>query len=174
VASQLVIALAGRIDSGKSSVADVLSGCLEIPVLSFGDYVRSQTREGAQREELQEVGGRLVETLGPQGLLSAVREAKGLGGGDSAIWEGVRHLSVLNSLRADYSPTAVSLFFLSPPEAERLARAKEEAGSPDRLATWERHSTENLDALRPEADLEVEKPTPTEAANHIIDFIRSQ
>ena len=163
-----VIAIAGRIDSGKSSVAAILAAKIEVPVLSFGAYVRSTFPPNASREQLQEGGSQLLERLGPDGLITAVLNASGLGTGDSAIWEGLRHRSVLDSLRALYAPIQVQLFFLSPPEGDRLARAQHEAGGAKRLRRWESHETESVAALVTEADLNVSAPTPDAAAAEIL------
>jgi len=166
-----VLAIAGRIDSGKSSVAAILSERLDLPVLSFGHYVRSTCAADAPREQLQQAGSHLLATLGPDGLLDAVLAYHGVAIGQPAIWEGVRHRSVLIALRSLYRPLAVELVLLRPSESDRLARAAEDAGSVDRLATWESHPTENLAGLGPEVSLEVTAADPALAAAEILAWL---
>jgi hypothetical protein len=162
------LALAGRIESGKSSVASLLSERLGLPVFSFGAYIRSISPPDARREDLQAAGARLLEEVGPDGLVAAVLEFGGLDSATPAIWEGVRHLSVFEALRARYAPIAVDLFYLSPPEGPRLARARQSAGTSRRRAVWEAHQTEETDALAASARMKITANTPQAAAAEIL------
>lgn len=170
----MVIALAGRIDSGKSSVAAALAVDFDLPVLSFGAYVRSLAPPDPSREELQERGARLLDEIGAEGFVAALLDAHELRGADSVIWEGVRHHSVLEALRRLYAPTPVRFFFLSPPEDQRVARASADAGNAKRLANWEAHSTEQVRGLRSEAELEVSAASTEEAATAIAERMRNR
>jgi chloramphenicol 3-O-phosphotransferase len=159
-----VIALAGRIDSGKSSVAAAIADDSGLPVLSFGAYVKNLASPDPSREELQELGARLLDELGAEGFVAALLAAHDLSSADSVIWEGVRHHAVLEALRRLYAPTPVRFFFLSPPEDQRIARASADAGNPKRLANWEAHSTEQVGGLRGEAELVISAASTEEAA----------
>jgi hypothetical protein len=167
------IAISGRIDSGKSAVADLLSASLALPVLSFGAYVRSKSEPNASREQLQDLGAKLLDSLGPSGLVDAVLEFNDLDSSQPAIWEGVRHRTVFAALRRAYLPGGICLIYLHPPEGERLARAREEAGDDVRLASWESHATEQIDDLAQEADLHVAASTPAAAASEILTRLSS-
>jgi hypothetical protein len=162
------IAISGRIGSGKSSVADLLSASLALPVLSFGTYVRSKSEPNASREQLQDLGAKLLDSLGPSGLVDAVLEFNGLDPSQPAIWEGLRHGTVFAALRRAYLPGGICLIYLHPPEGERLARAREDAGGDARLASWESHAIEQIDDLAQEANLQVAASTPAAAASEIL------
>jgi adenylate kinase family enzyme len=162
------IAIAGRIESGKSSVSSLLSARLGMPVLSFGDFIRTTCPPGAPREELQAAGAQLLDEIGPSGLVGAVLESRGLDTTTPVIWEGVRHLNVLEALRGRYAPDPVELFFLSPPEARRLARAEQTAGSRGRRNDWEAHETEATDALAEAARMTITASTAEGAVAEIL------
>jgi adenylate kinase family enzyme len=162
------IAISGRIDSGKSSVADILSESLALPVLSFGAYIRSKSEPHASREQLQDLGAKLLDSLGPSGLVEAVLEFNCLDSSQPAIWEGLRHRTVFAALRRAYLPVGICLIYLHPPEEERLARARDNAGDDARLSSWESHATEQIDDLAQEANLRVVASTPAAAASEIL------
>ena len=67
-----VIAIAGGIGSGKSTIARALADYFKCPIASFGDYVRGvaelRGRE-ANRRELQEIGEQLLP-IGKLGQLA--------------------------------------------------------------------------------------------------------
>jgi len=165
----VVIALAGPISSGKSSVAALIGEEISAPVVSFGSLIRGSQPEGATRERLQDAGTQMLNRLGPAGLLDAALQACGTSTTDiPVVWEGVRHRSVLEALVDLYVPNRVALFMLASPEQERRRRAIAEAGSERRLARWEKHETESLAELAPLAELAVSAASAQAAADQIL------
>ena len=170
-----VVALAGPISSGKSSVAGLLGARYGAAIFSFGQFVRKAQPPEAPREHLQLAGAALLERLGPEGFVRAVCEDSTFSASAvPAIWEGVRHPEILEPLTALYSPVPLFLFFLAPPESERRGRALEEAGSDEMLTCWEADPTEATAGLRARADLVVEADTPEAAADKIVSYLESK
>jgi len=117
----------------------------------------------------------LLEARGARALCRNVLTEAGLGFADTpAIWDGVRHLEVLEALRKEYAPTDVYLVFLAPPDPERRQRMVEVTGSAERLEAWEHDETEShLGELRHRADLVVDAASLRDAEELVIGFLRS-
>jgi adenylate kinase family enzyme len=167
---KLVVALAGPPSSGKSSVAASIGAEWQAPVLGFGDYVRQEASSRGltnERGALQDLGQELLEKQGAEEFCRSVLAAQGRAAAElPVIWDGVRHLPVLEALRRIYAPAPVVLAYLQPPESTRrervLDRAESEAASPEQ---WAAHQTEShLNELKRRADLVVLDQTPALAA----------
>lgn len=155
------IGLAGRISSGKSTLAEQLAERLGLPRIVFGDYVRGQAQSrglGTERPTLQALGAEQLESLGPDGFCrSAAQWARVDLDSTDVVWDGVRHVAVADALRKLQAPRAFYVMGLRPPEADRQRRVEAEAGSTQEREAWERDSTEReLDAVFAEADIVME------------------
>lgn len=158
------IGLAGRISSGKSTLAARLAQRLGLPRIAFGDYIRAQAQSrglDTERPTLQALGAEQLESLGPDGLCrSAAQWARVNLDSTGVVWDGVRHVAVADTLRELQVPRAFYLIGLRPPGADRQRRVEAEAGSAQEREAWERDSTEReLDAVFAQADIVMEAPS---------------
>jgi hypothetical protein len=88
------------------------------------------------------------------------------------IWDGVRHVPVLDELRVLYAPAAVTLVALAPPELARRQRFSAQASSPQELHAWEVHETEShLPQLIAQADLVCDAASPAGAAVRVLELL---
>lgn len=160
--SRLVLAFAGRIHSGKTTVTMELAGRLGWPRVSFGDFVRNEaTRSGrgVERETLQALGGAMVADLGPEGFCERFLSYVGSGVSTrSFVIDGVRHYPVLVSLRQILSPTPVRLIYLSLSDEEQATRLQSAKVPLERAELWNAHSTEedSKSILADRADMIIE------------------
>lgn len=157
----IVVCLAGRIGSGKSSVSRRLAAALGWRRVAFGDYVRDElARRGGDptsREALQDLGQALVDA-DPNGFCAAVLAAAGFEPGGDLVLDGVRHVAIQRAVSELAQPSVARLLYLSADEAERLVRvAARDHGESD-LA--------RADAHRVEADLRTSLLT---VADRVID-----
>lgn len=107
--TRVAVVVAGEICSGKSTVINSLARAHGWDVVSFGAYVRcSAERHGieATRSNLQAVGAELLGSLGPDRFLADVM-AYADPSSDVHIYDGVRHLAMLEALRRVYAQPVV-------------------------------------------------------------------
>jgi len=104
-----------------------------------------------ERATLQQIGQTLLDELGAKGFCqAALRSAGGFPGETPLIWDGIRHVRVLDALIALYCES-LRFVYLDPPRAERLKRL---GVSEHVLATIEQDRTEtDGELLRGRADL---------------------
>ena len=158
IANPVVIAVAGPIGSGKTTISRALSKQLDCKHISFGDYFRQLAIESGQdptdRRLLQRLGARYVR-LSPERLCRDVlRNAKWRPKDGSLVIDGVRHKEVLEALRASVAPLRVSLVYIER-DLARSTSALAQVGM-ENLALFDAHSTElQNDALRSAADVVV-------------------
>jgi dephospho-CoA kinase len=138
----VVIALAGQMGVGKSSISRELSSILRWPRVSFGDYVRqvAETRGlGTSREVLQELGSRLID----EGWEPFVRGVIGIHPEDGGlIVDGIRHKAALDTLRAVVSPRLVWGVYLRLTDAARRQRLTQRGDDPRDIERAEAHAIE--------------------------------
>ncbi|MHB8694230.1 MAG: AAA family ATPase [Solirubrobacteraceae bacterium] len=162
------IGLAGRISSGKSTLAGLLAERLNLPRIAFGDYIRAQAQTrglDTERPTLQAIGAEQLESLGPGGLCRAAAHwARVNLDSTAAVWDGVRHVAVADVLRQLQAPRACYLIGLRASEPDRQRRVEAEAGSMEEREAWERDSTEHeLDAVFARSDLVIESHSAEDA-----------
>lgn len=141
----LVIGLAGKIGSGKSTVASCLASTLNWPCISFGNYIRSISRQrgiNESRDSLQKLGEALInedaERFCRSVLSQAIWEER-----QQLIVEGIRHVQIADLLRKIISPTEFRLIYISLDEQLRELRIRGRGDiDSDRLQEQEKHSTE--------------------------------
>lgn len=121
----LVVCLAGKIGSGKSSVSRGLADLLGWPRVGFGDFLRSELqRRGGDplsREALQELGQSLVDS-DLEGFCRAVLSSCQFEAGGNLLIDGIRHVLIYRKLSEIVRPSLVRLIFLSADEERRLDR----------------------------------------------------
>jgi dephospho-CoA kinase len=166
-----VVAISGRLRSGKTSLALAVAEALGYRRASFGDYVRaSADRQGLphDRATLQELGAQLIAEQGWAAFCENALAEAGLAGVKTAVVvEGVRHLDAIRTLRELFAPARVVLVHVDPDdEQQRLARVRGETGGDESLDSVERHSTERdaKDLLPAEADLIIRAGDGVDAA----------
>lgn len=140
-----IIAFAGRMGAGKSSVSAPLAADLKWKLASFGGFVRKiATNRGVEhtRESLQAIGEEL-EADDPTRFCRSVLDDAGWDAGESVVVEGIRHVSILNALKSLVAPQPVFLVYLEAPEDVRRTRLEERGAQEARsLSKAETHSTE--------------------------------
>jgi dephospho-CoA kinase len=156
----MIIAIAGPIGSGKTTLARALADCLGAKTVGFGDFVRSKARAqglgDSDRQVLQDLGNSLV-IADAAGFLDEALHWAGHKTGDDLLLDGLRHSSVWEALaaRQPQGLEPVKLVFVDVHEHERHRRLLERGLTPAEIATAEAHPAErdvNL-RLRAEADL---------------------
>ncbi len=139
------IAFSGKISSGKSSISKRFSELTQIPYVSFGDYVRNEaTKKGLpnNRESLQAIG----ETLVSGNQLQFCEEVLSTSQSDieaGRIIDGIRHISILKTLRKILHPNRLTLIYVKTSDSTRHLRTKSTTESITSI--WdkiEKHSTE--------------------------------
>ena len=173
-----VIAFAGPIGSGKSTVSVAIAEALGLSRASFGDHVRSVAKQRGltqDRETLQLIGSELIENgWGP--FCKAVLSQAGWKKGDSIIVDGIRHSEAIEALRQMTAPLKFILFFISIEEEDRQSRLMSKGIIDKReKSKVESHSTEaQVNSLRSKASLVLDGTQPIlELVRQIIGFISS-
>jgi dephospho-CoA kinase len=111
-----VVAFAGQMASGKTSLSTAVAAQLGWPRVSFGQYVRDQAaRRGLEqgREALQELGASLIREQGWEALCRSVLEqAPEWRPGANVVVDGVRHVDAVTTLRRLVHPSTLLLVCL--------------------------------------------------------------
>ena len=141
----LVLAFAGRIASGKSTLSTGVARALGWPRVSFGDSVRQVARRRGLEESravLQEVGATLI-AQGWEAFCHAVLGQVAWAPGQPLIVDGIRHAEALEVLRQLVAPSELRLVFIAVNEPTRATRLRQRE-IPDRetVQRVEEHSTE--------------------------------
>src|SRR5579859_1042107 len=163
--SHLVVAFAGKIGSGKTTLTTALAEFLKWPRASFGDYVRTAVRERGlpqTRYNLQRVGTELLHNdIGK--FCKSVLLSSGWNGNQSLIIDGLRHTETIDVIREIVLPATLKIVFISISDNTRLQRLKNRGeGNADAIEDADRHSSEQQVAsvLRGCADLLVDGCKP--------------
>jgi adenylate kinase family enzyme len=139
-----VLALSGKIASGKSTLANEFAKEVGWPCVSFGDYVRSVARDRGlveSREILQEVGDKLIRT-NLEGFCQSVLAQADWKPGQALVIEGVRHAEVNTVLRSLVAPSKYVLAYLKVDDQIRKDRLRDEGIGDKELIHVETHPTE--------------------------------
>ncbi len=100
--NNLVVAFAGRIGAGKSSVSAAVAEVLGLRLASFGGFVRKTATERGMdhsRESLQAVGEELEAKAAAQ-FCRAVLDDAGWNAGKPVVVEGIRHVRILDTFKS--------------------------------------------------------------------------
>lgn len=124
--SKSVLVVSGPIASGKTTISQHIAASFGWPWTSFGSYVRAEAlRRGLSdsRPILQQIGDDLI-AQGQEDFCRAVLVAAGWSPGASVVLDGVRHVSVVNALRALVAPQSLILVYVTIAENTRVARLR--------------------------------------------------
>jgi dephospho-CoA kinase len=140
-----VLAFAGRMGSGKTTLTIALAEVLGCKRASFGDYVRNVVKaRGLEetRENLQKIGTGLLEQ-DRLGFCSEVLRHAGWEPGEGLVLDGLRHAETIDLLRQLVSPLTFKIVYLEIDDGIRLERlgARGE-GEREALSLAEAHSSE--------------------------------
>ena len=105
-----IIGIGGKICSGKSFVAAIISKQYGFPVASFGSYLRFYCHEkklSDDRENLQDLGEKFVKEKPRQFLLDVIHHF--IGDSSSIIIEGIRHKIILDLIK-DVTKKSILIF----------------------------------------------------------------
>jgi len=172
----IVIALAGPIGSGKSTISIALAEALGFPRASFGDYVRSVTKHRRltlERETLQTIGSELIEN-GWEPFCQAVLSQAGWRKGESIVIDGLRHIEAIEVLHQMTAPLKFILVFTAIEEESRQNRLMMKGITDnEEKSKIESHSTEvQVNSLRSKANLILDGTQPIlELVRQTIEFI---
>lgn len=174
------ILICGKISSGKSSVINLLSDQLKIPVASFGTMVKKKAAEMGMmpgRRNLQDLGYELFTSLGPKQLVEEAVKHSGLENAKELVFDGVRHEFVLSEIRK--MSDKLLLIYLQADEQTRFSRYKTRYG-PANLSLEDFRKIDNhpieagIDRLEHHADFVVNATLSLEeVSSPIIDNVRS-
>jgi dephospho-CoA kinase len=142
----MIIAIAGQIGSGKSTLSRILASRLNAKLLAFGDYVRARARrqglDANSRSMLQDLGQRLAND--PATFVKDALSWIEYGRGDRCIIDGVRHKAVweeITNISRRINEDA-KLVFLSVTGPERERRLLARGLEIDAIATFDNHPSE--------------------------------
>lgn len=160
-----VIAFAGKIGSGKTTVTRSLSDILGWPRVSFGDYVRRAVRGRGLDEErvtLQRVGTELLRA-DTYGFCRNVLTSSGWKNGENILIDGLRHTETIEVIKELANADRLDIVFLKISEGVRLARLSGREGrDASYRASVEAHSSEDqvTSSIFAKADLIVSNDGP--------------
>jgi dephospho-CoA kinase len=176
----LVLAFAGRIASGKSTLSTSVAQVLGWPRVSFGDYVRQVARHRGLEESrtvLQELGAALI-AQGWEAFCRTVLGQVAWEPGQPLIIDGIRHAEALMVLRQLVTPSELRLVFITVNEPTRTARLRQrESPDGETLQRIEEHTTEaQVGTVLPDiADFLVDGTRPQEELQQdIVRWVQQQ
>lgn len=160
-----VLAFAGSIASGKSTISLNIAEALHWPYTSFSNYIRNIAKlRGLEetREVLQDIGQSLIEEGWEPFCYSVLNETNWCPGAPLVI-DGIRHIEAVNTLRLIVSPTKLLLIFVNTQESIREARLFKRDTENTNMQIIENHPTEaQVKTLLPQiADLIVSNDKTT-------------
>ena len=118
----LIIGIAGKMGSGKTSLAKKLALLANGNLISFGAFIKKEAKTyniSPLRKNLQNFGERLIETLGYELFVKKSLNLDNFNS-DLLIIDGIRHLGVWKEI-LNYSNNCY-LIFLDIPEKIRIKR----------------------------------------------------
>jgi dephospho-CoA kinase len=159
----MIVGIAGRIASGKSTLARALAGRYSFKLISFGNYVRQEAQarglDVSDRQVLQDFGQSLVDESATSFVHGVFHRAH-YQPTDRVVLDGVRHESVWDEIVAFGSShrSPVALIFLEMAEEERRRRLTARGLSLDEALAQDRHKSESdVDArLSSKADIHID------------------
>jgi dephospho-CoA kinase len=156
----MIVGIAGKIASGKSTLTRSLAARLKAKRLGFGDYVRvvakSKGSDPSDRKVLQLIGQELA-TRDPSAFVGGILSFGGYDPPENIVFDGIRHGSVwqeIQAVAARIHDTAF-LVFLDMPEEMRQQRLAARGLDRQSVAAFDGHPNESdLEVLlRETADL---------------------
>jgi dephospho-CoA kinase len=149
----MIIAISGRIGSGKTTLANAVSDRMGAKVAGFGDFVRTKARaqglDVSDRRVLQDIGQNLVAADAVSFLDEALSWA-GHKTGSVLVLDGLRHASVWDALVARQTDglEQTRLVYLVIEERERRRRLLDRGLTERDIAAADAHPAEQSLNLR--------------------------
>lgn len=141
----LVIAFAGAIASGKSTLSQALASALDCQRASFGDVVREvalrRGLDATSRETLQVLGEELI-ARGWEPFCRAVLAQADWRPPQSLVVDGIRHAEAFETLRGLVWPLRTVLIFVEVDPNDRMERFSLRGINTDEQKRADGHSTE--------------------------------
>lgn len=163
-----VVAFAGKIGSGKTTITKSLADLFDWPRASFGDYVRAAARQRGMkdtREVLQALGTEILRA-DPGKFCQSVLAHCGWNAGQNLLIDGLRHEETIEIIKGLTRATTVSIVFVKISEEVRLERLMGREGTDAKYRTMvEAHSSEAqvTSILAGKANFTVDNDGPLEA-----------
>ncbi|MGE0847735.1 MAG: hypothetical protein AB7L41_15825 [Flavobacteriaceae bacterium] len=162
----LLLCFSGQIGSGKSSVSTAVAGAMGWRRTGFGDYLRAEiARLGGDpddRKALQDLGQSCVNA-DPAAFCGEVLTTGGFRPGDDFVVDGIRHVSIFETLKQVGLPSDAKLLFLGAGESTRSVRVQARSDATDfARASTHRVEAELLDVLPDRADAIIDADQPIE------------
>lgn len=140
-----VIAFAGAIASGKTTLAEAVASALGCQRVSFGSFVREEaTRRGLDansRDVLQAIGEDLIARGWEPFCLGVLAQA-GWRPHQMLVVDGIRHTQALETIRRLVWPLRTTLIYVDVAHANRDARLRVRGVDEEDQARADSHSTE--------------------------------
>lgn len=141
----MVLTFSGKIGSGKSSVSAAVADALNLPWVSFGDYVRKQAVVQLlepSRQHLQDLGQTLFQADAVAFCKAVLSQTPDWQKG--VVVDGIRHVDVLNIIKRLVTPQQLIHIHLVLDEPMREARVTSREGvvEESELIRMNNHPTE--------------------------------
>jgi dephospho-CoA kinase len=175
-----VLAFAGRMGSGKTTLTIALAKALGCKRASFGDYVRHIVKaRGIEqtRETLQKIGTDLLQQ-DRLAFCSEVLRHAGWTPGDALVIDGLRHAETINLIQQLVSPLKLRIVYLRVDDAIRLERLRARGeGEREMLSLAESHSSEQqvTSILARRANLTIDGgDSVEESVRRVVEWMQNQ
>lgn len=154
--TQVAVGLAGRIGSGKTTLASELANRIGCPRAAFGDFVRSVAEmrglDAEDRTVLQDLGDELI-SQGWSGFVGAILHQASYTSGPLVI-DGIRHRLAIDTLRARLHPTRLIVVAVDASDERRRERLQDRGLDSDGMRSADAHTNESeVDAVIRAADV---------------------
>jgi len=160
-----LIAISGRISSGKTYAANLISKQFGFPIASFGSYLMDYCQNNnlpTDRKTLQDIGENLARTKPEQFSLDVINHF--IDKGDSIIIEGVRHKTIFEILHK-LSDNSLSVF-VDDDQKKRYEKYSNRVKKSDKVKTYDKfiifdnHPVElEIESLKPLCNIVVNSTT---------------
>ena len=162
------VVICGRIGSGKTTAAEFVAEEFRIKNVSFGKYLQylaGLNAGPASRASLQDLGDLVIRSQGaPAFLRDAMRHFE-VAGDESAVFDGVRHVEMLEAIKQRARSTLA--VYLELGQAQRLRRTRARDGgawSAEKFLLAERHPAEaGITRLIEQCDLVLDASLPAKS-----------
>ena len=133
-----VVAFAGKIGSGKTTITKSLADLLAWPRASFGDYVREAARQRGMKDtrEVLQVLGTEILRADPRNFCQSVLAHCGWNAGQNLLIDGLRHEETIEIIKGLTHATTVSIVFVKISEEVRLERLMGGKGATLNTVRW--------------------------------------
>lgn len=154
----MILAFAGRIGAGKSTISKAVADHYSVKRASFGDTVRHEAeRRGINetRVALQDLGDQLIAG-GWDDFCTLVTDSVDWDRSSSLVVDGVRHHGAIEALRRLAAPSRLHLVFIDTPWDRRKAWLIQKGQDVAEVLAADAHPNESeLSAVMWEADMTV-------------------